>query len=958
VKTQSFALRSRRFGLRCSSLALALSLVVASPVSATPAPATNGWGVKLTDVTPDPSIRYGTLPNGMKYAIRGNATPKGTASVRLQFAFGSLGEAENERGLAHFIEHMAFNGTTHVPEGEMVKILERQGLAFGPDTNAGTDFDKTTYMLDLPKADAEHVDTALFLLREVASELKFDPAAVDRERGVILGEERARDNFQLHQFVDILGFQLPKTPYPARLPIGVDPVLKTASADTMRGLYQRYYRPENATLIFVGDADPAEIEAKIRAKFGDWKGQGTAGPALARGSIDFARQTAFDTFVDPAVATTVDLTVLRPWSDEPDTVAERRRESVEGLAASLFNRRLQRLVNTPDSPLLGAAILMQEQKDLTKAATLKVAAKDGAWKEALDTAEQELRRALQHGFTPSEIKTQLASTQTALRTAAEQADTRTNQALAGAILSVVDEDEFVTTPRYRFERFEAIAKSVTPDEINAAFKRLWTGSPPLVHVSSKQHVPVAELASAFAESRSVAVAAPQEVAAQAFAYDSFGMPGTVAADSRVADLGVRTVRFANNVRLNIKKTDFEKGKVRFVVRFGDGLLELPRDKPGLQILLALTSGVGGLKKHSLEELKELTAGKVVTLGTAVADDAFIASGATTPQDLALQMKISTAYLTDPGFRPEAQSQWANAVPVVEKQFDAQPQTVAMLRLPAVLANGDSRFGVPESGILEKRSLEEAKAALAPLLGSAPIEITIVGDVDEEAAIKAVAASFGALPKRPLATKIDPSVRQAAFRTDREPIVLKHDGAADQALVAAFWPTDDDRDFHKKVGLDMLTRVLDLMLTESVREKLGDTYGVALSNRMSDTFTHFGYLSASAIVAPDKIDEVEAAIAEAAAELRTKPISADLLDRARNPELQSIDRSLRENGFWLGALAKAQSEPQRLDRIRKRKALVQAITPAELQKLAQEYLRPDRLQRARIVSGKTATTAAR
>src|SRR5690348_14605803 len=180
---------------RVSSAAIAIAIVgTGAPALATTAPsskaAANGWGVSLTDVTPDPSIRYGTLPNGMKYAIMQNATPKGAASVRLRFGFGSIAESEKERGLAHFIEHMAFNGSTHVGEGDMVKMLQREGLAFGADTNATTDFDTTTYMLELPKSDDEHVDSAMFLFRELASELKFDPAAVDRERGVILGEER------------------------------------------------------------------------------------------------------------------------------------------------------------------------------------------------------------------------------------------------------------------------------------------------------------------------------------------------------------------------------------------------------------------------------------------------------------------------------------------------------------------------------------------------------------------------------------------------------------------------------------------------------------------------------------------------------------------------------------------------------------------------------------------------
>jgi zinc protease len=952
---------------RVSSAAIAVAIVAGSaPALATSVPAAapaakqaaNGWGVPLTDVTPDASIKYGTLPNGMKYAIKRNATPKGTASVRLQIAFGSIGESDKERGLAHFIEHMAFNGSTHVPEGEMVKILERQGLKFGPDTNAVTGFDTTTYMLDLPKTDAEHIDTALFLFREAASEVKFDPAAVDRERGVILGEERARDNFQLHQIVDMLGFQVPDTPYPKRLPIGVDEVLKSASADTIRDLYHRYYRPENATLVFVGDADPAVVEAKIKKVFADWRGVGPAGAALPRGKVDLARPASFDTFIDPAVATTVNYTVERQWKDPADTLAERRRKLVEALATEMFNRRLQKLVNTPGSSLLGGGMGIDEERDAALTTAVSLAAKDGAWKDALDATEQEVRRATKYGFTAAELKTAVAEMSGALHTAAEQEDTRTNQSLSNAVLTVIGRNDFVTTPKYKAAHFDSIAKTITVDQVNAAFRDLWTGSAPLVHVSAKQDIPTEQLAAAFNASRAVAVAAPKEGEAAAFAYQSFGKTGTVASDERIADLGVRTIRFANNVRLNIKKTAFEAGKVRFIVRLGDGVLDLPKDEPGLGAMLTLTSVTAGLKKHSLEELKDLFAGKVIALGTKVDDDAFVASGATTPQDLALQMKVSAAYLLDPGFRPEAAGRWANALPVIEKQLEAQPEAVAGVRLPIILASGDQRFGMPEAAVLSKRNFDEAKAALAPVIASGPIEITLVGDVDEKAAIAAVASTFGALPTRKLSDSVSPDLRKVSFRADQSPIVLTHDGPQDKAMVEAVWPTTDDSDYREVIGLELLKDVLDLMLTESVREKLGDSYGVNLASNMSDTFHGFGYLSAAAVVAPDKTDEVQKAIAEAAAELRDKPVSDDLLARARNPELEKADHQLRDNGYWLAALEKAQSEPERLDRIREKKKLLQSITTADLQKLAQKYLQPSRVQQVRIVSSKIATTAAK
>jgi zinc protease len=388
------------------------------------------------------------------------------------------------------------------------------------------------------------------------------------------------------------------------------------------------------------------------------------------------------------------------------------------------------------------------------------------------------------------------------------------------------------------------------------------------------------------------------------------------------------------------------------------MLDLPKNEPGLAPMITMTSAMGGLKKHSLEELKELLAGKVVTVGAAVGDDAFVATGATTPQDLAMQMKVSAAFLTDPGFRPEAAGKWANALPIIEKQVDAQPEAVAGVRLPIILAGGDQRFGMPDAAVLSKRNFDEAKAALAPVIASAPIEITIVGDVDENAAIAAVASTFGALPTRNASSLATADARKASFRTDRSPIVLTHEGPSDKALVEAVWPTTDDSNFREVIGVQLLKDVLNVMLTDSVREKLGDSYGVSLSSSMSDTFKGFGYLSAAAVVAPDKTDEVQKAIAEAAAELRDKPVSDDILARARNPELEKADHLLHDNGYWLSSLQKAQSEPERLDRIRHYKEALQSTTAADIQKLAQKYLQPQDLQKVEIVNSKAATAASR
>ena len=953
MKAKFVAAKSRRLLRHASVLALTVSSLglAAAPSLAAP---TTGWGIPVTDVTPDPDVRQGRLPNGMKYAIMRNAVPQGAASVRLHFDFGSIGERENERGLAHFIEHMAFNGTTHVPEGEMTKMLERQGLKFGPDTNAVTTFDFTMYMLDLPQSDPARLDTAFMLMREAASEVQFDPAAVDRERGVLLGERRFREDHNFKRLVDVINFRSPLAPYGTRLPIGTPEVLKGAPAATIKDLYRRYYRPENATFIFVGDADPAMIEQRIRKTFSDWKGVDGAGSELPRGTVDFNRPLSFDTFVDPAIPSIVSISSYRPWEDPADTVAERRRQVVRQFAAAMLNRRIQRIANAPDSVILGGGMGTDSLQDVALESSIDVITKDGEWKQGLKIAENELRKALRFGFLKSELDVVRADLQGKLRTQAEQAKARTSPALAQEIANSISGNDLITSPAWDLAFFSAQAPSITVAEVNAELKRLWSGSKPLVHVSAKQAIDTAQLAAAFSGATAVAVKAPVEAAAKAFAYDSFGTPGKVVSDTQIADLGLREIRFANNVRLNIKKTEFEPGKIGYAVRMDGGQLALPRDKPGLGLMVANVSALAATRQHDLEELKTLTSGKQVNAGMAVTYDAFSASGTTNREDLALQMKLAAAYLMDPGFRPEAQTQWATIIPLFLKQVEAQPKLMFDTKLPHLLAARDARIGFPDGDELAKRSLAEFKAIYPAIAAKAPIEVTIVGDVDEAAAIATVANTFGALPARGAPVDYD-AARVVQWGATREPILLTHTGAADQTLVGGVWRTDDDADYRTEVGLEMLDNLMSLLLTETVREKLGASYGSSIDSSMSETFKDFGYFAVSSIVAPDKADIVDQAIAEAAKTLRDTSIDKDLLDRARNPAVESARRDLRRNAYWLGALAQAQSKPERLDRARQRIAILESLAPAELHRLAQTYLTPDRFTRVRISS---ATAAAK
>ncbi len=956
-----------RFNKYALSAVSALAIIISMPLSSaafaqdkpttpasaqTAAPATTtAWGHVSPDIKGDASIRYGVLSNGMKYAIQRNETPKGSAAVRMHMNVGSIAEAENERGLAHFLEHMAFNGSKNVPEGEMVKILERQGLSFGADTNAYTSFDETVYQLDLPKTDAAAIDTAMMLMREVGGNLTIAPEAVDRERGVVMSEKQFRNSPGLRQAENVLQFGLPDAPFGKRLPIGTDDVLKNAPAARIKDFYQRYYRPENATLVVVGDFDVNTMEAEIKTRFADWKATGPAGTPMNVGKFDPARPLAIGTFNDPTITNSINMTITRPYVRKDDSVAVYQESFVKAIASGIIGKRFQKLSQAADAKLVGGGVSFEDQFRLLNATQLSITPKEGDWKNALMTGEQELRRALQFGFTKAELDEQLANFDTSFSDAAKQASTRRSSNLADAIVGTLGSKAIITTPQTDLEIYQAVKPKLTLEAVNGYFRTAFGQMPNVLHITTKTPIadPQSTVMAALQESGKIAVTAPEQTTNKAFAYNNFGKAGKIVKDKMIADLGIRTIMFGNNVRLNLKKTDFEKGTVRFGLRYGDGLKSVPSDKGSLGIFMSNMSGVGGLQAHSYEELERMMAGKQVSLGLNISDDNFGASGSTTAADLGLQMKLLAAYMTSGGYRPEADSLWQNNVGIIASQLDALPQTIAQTQVPRLIASGDKRFGIGDGKELAARNIAEIKAILEPIAKTAPIEIAIVGDIDEIAAIKAVAESFGAMPKRAASKMADTKTRLVSFPKDRQTVTLYHKGKADQGFLQTFWPTTDNKDQKSDTTRNLASNVMRLLLLDEVREKLGATYSPGANSYAADDYAGYGYLSASVIAAPDKMDIISAAIKKVTKEMRDAPVSDDVLLRARKPILEAIEKSERENGAWLGLANVAQSEPEKLDRRRNRKAILEAVTAADIQATAKQYLGDDAELEVRIVS---------
>ena len=932
--------RKALFALSISVLALAACAPRTghlASISTSPSP----WTSAQNDVPLDPGYRLGVLPNGMRYVIRSNAQPRGTALIRMQVDAGSLDEHDDERGYAHYVEHMAFNGSTHVPEGEMVKLLERDGLAFGADTNASTDYQHTTYKLDLPRNDPKLLDTALMLMRETASELSFAPDAVNRERGVVMSEMRDRGGYQIKNYTDQIAFLLPGSQMDKRLPIGTHESLQGATTAGVRDFWAREYVPGHVTVLVVGDFDPALVEAKIRERFADWQAAPAEAPAKA-GPMTLKAKGQADVYIDPALSERVTVTRKDQWLVEPDNVAQRRENLLREVGYAIINRRLLRLTRDANAPFRNAGFGTSDLFKEGRATELSIDTVDGKWRAGLVSAGQEYRRALTYGFTPEEVAEQLAIIRTAGRNQAEAEGTRSTAALLGAALALVNDQLMPDTPRHSFERLEAFIPQITPESVLAALKReVVPLDAPLIRFQGR--VPPADgtagLRSAWEQAIRAPIAPPSRATAGSFAYTDFGAAGTVVSDVTEPTLGIREIRFANGVRLNLKRTDLAKDQVLVQISIDGGNLIATRDNP-LATRMVPVLGLGGLGKHSKDELDSLLAGRTVSANFTPTEETFVAVAATTPADLQLQLQLLAAQVTDPGYRKEGETLFRQSINNLFASLRATPGSALAADYGAILSDGDPRFSLGNVEDYRKLSFDKLRGDLSDRFAHGAIEIGLVGDFDEAAAIDLVGRSFGALPQREAVFQPYADRRARSFTASRTPHVLHHTGLKDQALVTLTWPTRDGEDTLAEIQLALLQRVTQIELTDDLREKLGKAYSPGVSSSASRTYRGYGTFALNASVDTGEVGATKQAMAATIAGLRSAPISDDVMLRARAPMLEAYDNALKTNAGWLTLVDRAQTEPDRIDRFVRGKERLHAITAKDLQALARQYLTPD------------------
>jgi zinc protease len=938
----------RKYPLLVAGL-LALRVFAAAP--ALPFPQAD------SDLPPDPAARFGALPNGLRYVILPNHEPRDRVSLRLLVLSGSLEEKDDQRGLAHYLEHMAFNGSTHYPPNTLVKYFQRMGMSFGGDTNAHTGFDRTIYQINLPHSDDATLAEGLQVFSDFAGGLLLTPEMVDKERPIILSEKRTGDSVGFREYVAWLKFAMADSLFSRRNVIGEKSDIDQARREQFVDIYNTWYRPERMAVVVVGEVDPARVEKQIDEAFGRIEPRAPARPDPDLGHVAAALglRTLY-VYESEAPLTTVELEVLAPYSYRPDNSVMRRNHLIRKLAMDILNRRLSILSKKPGAAFLSGGASAGEEFNFYRDNTVYLNCAPGQWQAALAVGEQELRRALQFGFTVPELREAVADERNSYRQAAESAATRRSDALAERVANLLADKTVLTHPADDFARAGKILDEVTPQDCADALRYAFGTPGRYVEILGNAKIDGeadAAIAAAYQASGKVAVEPPVATSGDEFAYTDFGPPGKIVSRTHVDDLDITQVAFANGVRANLKKTGFEANHIRILVRVGAGNLTARRDQPGLSAYTEATFVRGGLGKHSPDDLHRILAGKTVGINFSMGSDAFLfASGVTTPDSLLVELQLLAASVTDPGYRPEAGRYAVQFLNAAYNQLERVPQGILSTEIPTLLANGDTRFGLPPRAVELTRTLDEEKAWLAPQFATGPIEISIVGDLDVESALDFIARTFGALPARaPKPGYAEERKVQFPAQVFSKEYTIKSE--IPKALVALYWPTTDSRDVRLERRLQILTEVFNDRLRIKIREQLGDAYSVATGNDQGETYPGYGRIAVMTIVAPDRANDVMAAILAVAADLHANGVTAEEFERAKKPAVTSILDSARTNPYWLRqVLASCQEFPQHLDWARSRLSDVQSITVDDLNALAKTYLAPERAFRVKVAPEET------
>ncbi|MBI2814334.1 MAG: insulinase family protein [Opitutae bacterium] len=915
---------------------LLLAMLLSGLAAATGA-ASDGWPLTAEGLAPDPAWVWGRLDNRLRYALRKNAQPAGHVSLRLAVQVGFAHETKSERGFAHFVEHMAFNGTTHHPGETLLADLASHGVALGPELSAFTFLTHTLYGLDAPSAAPADLDRWFTVLRDFGDGIQFDPKQVKRERGVISSETRDRQSPGSRSDAARRLFLYPLS----ALSNPIEGDVEAADARSLRAFYDKWYRPERMILVAVGDAEPAQLEAMVRRHFDSLRARTAEAPRFDPGFIENAPKGATQVVHDDKVSG-LNLEVISVLPrDGADSLAGRRRWLAGNLLVYMLNVRLGQIVRAHPDKLFQLGVQSGFPTPYSVETLIRFSAPSPEWKFALTTAEQELRRSFEYTFRPAEIAEARAAVLAAGEQQAKEAATEKSSGLAGNAMQAALWDFVLTAPDLNLRQTREWLPQIDALEINRAWRSLWQegragifgfGYFPLLNAD-------AIVSNAFQESLARPVAPPEPKKAVPFAYTDFGPPGQIRRREHLPELDVELIEFANGVRVNLKRTTFEAATVHLTARLGRGQSTEPADRPGLAPLASSALLNGALGQHPPEELRSILSASNLSLNFGCLETFFSFHGQAASTTLDRLLQVLGAFLTDPAWDAEGVTLARTQLATYCHDLDFTPEGIITQNAFRLLTGGDTRYASPTADQVKARTMEDLQGWLGPALRAAPLEIGLVGDFALEPTVELLARTVGALPAR---NPADATERPVVFARSQAEHTFRFRGEPQRAGIEVVWPVEHYDDIRVSRRVEVLSAILAGRLRRKIREDLGATYAPSVTEWKSEADPGSGYLIAYLTVKPEMVRRVTKLMVDIAHGLARKGITAAELAEARAPILDRAISDQNDNAYWVRhIMSKIQSQPAVRRWPLTRIPDLRAITTADLNQLAEATLKSSR-----------------
>ena len=888
----------------------------------------------------DENVRIGTLKNGLMYYIRNNNKPEDRVEMRLVVNAGSLLEDDDQQGVAHFVEHMAFNGTKNFEKNEIVSFLQSIGVEFGADLNAYTSFDETVYILPIPTDNEETLEKGMQILEDWAHNVTFDPEEIDKERGVVIEEWRLGQGADQRMSDQYFPTLFKNSRYAARLPIGKKEIIEGASYDAIQRFYNDWYRPNLMSIVAVGDIDVDEMEARIKKRFGKLKNPKSQRERTIY-NVPNHEETLVATAKDKEASFTLIRLIYKAENVNTETLNDYRRDLTYQLYNGMLNERLQELTQSADPPFFFGSSSFSGLVRAKSSYTSFAAVGETGIEKGLKSLIEENERVLKYGFTQSELDRYKKVILNAYDQAFKEKDKTESERYVQEYVNNFLENEPIPGIDYEYNSVKSLLPSITLEEINELASQWITDENRVVIITGPDKEGVTqptkeEVLAMLAEAENLEIAPYAEEEMGSELMTSLPKAGAVSSTKYIDNLDITELTLSNGLKVVLKPTEFKNDEILISAYSPGGTSLYSNDDAYSADYASDVVSVSGISSFSAVNLQKLLAGKTVAVAPYISTLSEGFRGNCAPKDLESMLQLVYLHFTEVRRDSSAFVSFKTRNKMIMQNIMSNPQYYFADQVSRIMSQDHPRGGgFPTAEDIDKIELDKALSIYKERFADAgDFTFFLVGNFDIEEIKPKLALYLGSLP----ATNSDESWKDLGIRPPKGVVnKVVNKGTDQKSVVNITFTGTKSYDKTSNYHLSSLGDLLSIKLVEILREDKSGVYGVG-ANGSSSKFPYESYsMRISFPCAPENVEDLIAATMAEVEAIKTNGVTDEDLNKIKETQRRDREEGLKKNGYWLGQISAYYQYQNSLDSFFEYEKMIEALTPENIKAAANEYL---------------------